>query len=198
MCVCLLPCAEVLLDPSVASLLKETKAAAETQALRDFHALLRDQPDRAVYGYRHVARANDAVAIDRLLVTDSLFRSSSLPARRRFVGLVDAARDNGARVHVFSSLHVSGEQLAQLSGIAAILRFPIAGLDDDDADADADADALDAEAAAAADAESDGDDDDDDDADDGAEQNSGDDDDPAVHEDDDKARHLRKHLVDDI
>lgn len=150
---------EVLLDPGVAAQLKDTKAAAETQALREFHELLRDQPDRAVYGFRHVSRANDAVAIDRLLVTDSLFRSSSLPARRRFVALVDAARDNGAHVHVFSSLHVSGEQLAQLSGIAAILRFPLAGLDDDDADADADAD-IEAEATAAAAAESDGDEDD--------------------------------------
>ena len=31
----------------------------------------------------------------------------------------------GAGVHIFSSLHVSGEQLSRLSGVAAILRFPL-------------------------------------------------------------------------
>ncbi len=153
------------MDPAVATLLRETKAAAETQALRDFHTFLRDQPDRAVYGFRHVTHANDLQAIDRLLVTDSLFRSSGLASRRRFVALVDAARDNGAHVHVFSSLHVSGEQLAQLSGIAAILRFPVAGLDDDAYFNPYD-DLIEEDATEAANAESDGEDDVDGDEDD--------------------------------
>uniref|UniRef100_A0A8C6VY73 Pelota mRNA surveillance and ribosome rescue factor n=1 Tax=Nothobranchius furzeri TaxID=105023 RepID=A0A8C6VY73_NOTFU len=35
---------------------------------------------------------------------------------------------------IFSSLHVSGEQLTQLSGVAAILRFPIADLSEPEDD----------------------------------------------------------------
>jgi len=31
----------------------------------------------------------------------------------------------GGKVFIFSSLHVSGEQLHQLGGVAAILRFPM-------------------------------------------------------------------------
>jgi protein pelota len=31
---------------------------------------------------------------------------------------------------IFSSMHVSGEQLKQLSGIAALLRFPLPELED--------------------------------------------------------------------
>jgi protein pelota len=31
---------------------------------------------------------------------------------------------------IFSSMHVSGEQLGQLTGIAAILRYPLEGIDD--------------------------------------------------------------------
>jgi len=31
---------------------------------------------------------------------------------------------------IFSSMHVSGEQLKQLSGIAALLRFPLPDLED--------------------------------------------------------------------
>eukprot|EP00041_Stephanoeca_diplocostata_P030857 m.943490 g.943490 ORF g.943490 m.943490 type:complete len:183 (+) comp23840_c0_seq18:3400-3948(+) len=41
---------EVLADPAVISLLKDTKASAEIKALDDFHAMFRDGPDRAFYG----------------------------------------------------------------------------------------------------------------------------------------------------
>lgn len=127
---------EVLLDPSVTARLADTKAAAESKVLQDFYIMLRDQPDRAFYGPKHVFKANANEAIDQLLVTDELFRSADLATRKRYVQLVETARENGATVHVFSSLHVSGEHLAQLSGIAAILRFPLPGVDDSDSDDD--------------------------------------------------------------
>uniref|UniRef100_A0A665WZ58 Protein pelota homolog n=1 Tax=Echeneis naucrates TaxID=173247 RepID=A0A665WZ58_ECHNA len=59
--------------------------------------------------------------------------------RASTIRLVDSVRDNGGNVRIFSSLHVSGEQLTQLSGVAAILRFPIADLsepEDDSSDDD--------------------------------------------------------------
>lgn len=40
----------------------------------------------------------------------------------------------GGDVKIFSSLHISGEQLEQLTGIAAILRFPMPELEDDESD----------------------------------------------------------------
>lgn len=36
----------------------------------------------------------------------------------------------GGEVHVFSGMHASGEQLNQLTGIAAVLRFPLPDLED--------------------------------------------------------------------
>jgi protein pelota len=39
-------------------------------------------------------------------------------------------RAGGGEALVFSSLHVSGEALNQLSGVAAILRFPLPELED--------------------------------------------------------------------
>ena len=45
--------------------------------------------------------------------------------------MVQAIRSS-AEVLVFSSQHVSGEQLEQLSGIAAVLKFPCPELDDVD------------------------------------------------------------------
>uniref|UniRef100_A0AAR2K0X7 Protein pelota homolog n=1 Tax=Pygocentrus nattereri TaxID=42514 RepID=A0AAR2K0X7_PYGNA len=76
----------------------------------------------------HVEKASEALAIDILLISDKLFRHQDIATRNRYVRLVDNVKDNGGAVRIFSSLHVSGEQLNQLSGVAAILRFPIADL----------------------------------------------------------------------
>ncbi|CAH3108775.1 unnamed protein product, partial [Pocillopora meandrina] len=83
-----------------------------------------------------VEKANEALAIKTLLVTNELFRSTDLPTRKRYVKLVESVKENGGEVRVFSSLHVSGEQLGQLSGFAAILRFPMPDIADGEGSAD--------------------------------------------------------------
>ena len=87
-------------------------------------------PDRAYYGLSHVSRANEEMAINTLLITDSLFRSSDVKTRRRYVDLVESVRENGGETLIFSALHVSGKQLEQVSGVAAILRYPLPDLDE--------------------------------------------------------------------
>ncbi|XP_068100192.1 protein pelota homolog [Hyperolius riggenbachi] len=123
---------EVLCDPAVTARLADTKAAAEIKALSDFYKMLQHEPDRAFYGIKHVERASEVLAIDTLLVTDELFRHQDVPTRTRYVRLVDSVKENGGTVRIFSSLHVSGEQLNQLTGVAAILRFPVAEASDDE------------------------------------------------------------------
>ncbi|XP_064620588.1 protein pelota-like [Lineus longissimus] len=123
---------EVLCDPAVQSKLADTKAASEVRALDDFYQMLQNDPHRAFYSIKHVEHANEAQAIETLLVSDELFRSSNLDDRKRYVRLVDSVRESGGDVKIFSSLHVSGEQLGQLSGVAAILRFPIQDPDEDE------------------------------------------------------------------
>jgi hypothetical protein len=73
-------------------------------------------------------------------VTDDLFRAADLKTRKAYVSLVDDCRDKAADVHLFSTLHVSGEQLKQFSGVAAILRFPLPDLEALDEDSDPDSD----------------------------------------------------------
>ncbi|XP_036402225.1 protein pelota homolog [Megalops cyprinoides] len=131
---------EILSDPTVTSRLSDTKAAGEVKALEDFYKMLQHEPDRAFYGLAHVEKANEAMAIDILLISDELFRHQDVATRSRYVRLVDSVRDNGGTVRVFSSLHVSGEQLNQLSGVAAILRFPIADLSEAEDDSSSDED----------------------------------------------------------
>ncbi|KAJ7535571.1 hypothetical protein O6H91_12G039000 [Diphasiastrum complanatum] len=121
---------EVLASPAVVTQIEDTKAAQEVKALEDFYNMLSNNPARAAYGPRHVEVAHDRLAIQTLLITDKLFRDADIATRRKYVSLVDSVKGLGGEVHIFSSMHVSGEQLGQLTGIAAILRFPLPDLED--------------------------------------------------------------------
>jgi len=121
---------QVLADPALQSQLLDSQAAKEVKVLNKFFRMLNDDSAKAFYSYTHVKAAHERGAIESLLVTDSLFRSSDIKTRKRYVNLLEAVRDSGANVFLFSALHPSGEQLDQISGVAAILRFPIPELDD--------------------------------------------------------------------
>ncbi|KAF8766872.1 Protein pelota like protein [Argiope bruennichi] len=125
---------EVLSDPAISSKLADTKAAGEVKCLEQFYSMLMNEPNKAFYGVNHVLKANEAQAIDTLLISDKLFRCNDVKKRKMFVDLVDSVRENGGEVKMFSSLHPSGEQLDQLSGLAAILRFPMEELDEEEND----------------------------------------------------------------
>ena len=79
---------------------------------------------------RNVRYAAEQGAIDRLLLADTLFRAQHVQRRAQYVALVEAAKAAGAAVHIFSDLHASGEQLAGLGGVAALLRYPMPQLDE--------------------------------------------------------------------
>lgn len=119
---------EMFSDPTILSKVNETKLCKEIEILNKFMRLLDTNPDKAYYGYFHVQKANDELAIDSLLITDELFRSSDVITRKQYVALVESVRERGGNVYVFSTMHVSGQQLQQVSGIAAILRYPMPDL----------------------------------------------------------------------
>ena len=54
--------------------------------------------------------------------------------RRKWVGMVEEVKKAGGEVLIFSSIHESGKQLDQLTGVAAILNFPMAEIEDDEED----------------------------------------------------------------
>lgn len=116
---------EVLADKAIQSKLTDTRYARESRALEKFFKTLNDVPEKAYYSYKHVRLATDLGAVQTLLVTDALFRSANIPTRRLYVKLVEDVRAQGGEVMVLSSLHISGEQLQQVSGVAAILKFPM-------------------------------------------------------------------------
>lgn len=116
---------EILADPQVQRRIANTKAALHFKALEELQRNLANKPDYAAYGPREVKKANEMGAIEVLMISDNLFRSSSVQQRKEYVDFVSEVREGGSTVHVFSSGHVTGQKLVEVSGIACILRFPI-------------------------------------------------------------------------
>ena len=125
---------EVLRDPAVMNTLADTKAAGEVTILNKFNLMMAKDMSQVVYSKKHVIYANESGAIEDLLLSDNLFRARNVAIRQEYIELVESVKAKGGKVHIFSSLHVSGEQLAQYSGVAAILRFPLAELPDEEDD----------------------------------------------------------------
>jgi len=104
--------------------------------------MLASDEQRAWYGPDHVALAVDRGAVGTLLISDELFRAGDPEVRKRYVSLVEGVREKRGAVLIFSSMHESGQrtyqaidemlvlmlvptELNQITGIAAILTFPL-------------------------------------------------------------------------
>ncbi|KAJ3124438.1 hypothetical protein HK100_011236 [Physocladia obscura] len=122
---------EALADPGVQSRLEDTKFAVEVRTLAKFFEVLAKDPDRAFYGFRHVSMAAEKGGVATLLLSDDLFRANDVGTRRKYIALVEHVKSLGGTVMIFSSLHTSGEQLKNLTGVAAILNFPLQDLEDE-------------------------------------------------------------------
>ena len=116
---------EALQDKQIQESLANTRYGRETRVMDKFFKSLNDDDLKAWYGPDEVEKAVDLQAVETLMLTDSLFRSSELRERKRYVALYDAVRDLGKEVLIFSSLHQSGEQLDSVSGVACLLMYPL-------------------------------------------------------------------------
>lgn len=121
---------EVLQAAAVMSLIRDTKAAMEIRAFKEFSDALTSDSGRACYGPKSVEMAQEMAAIETLLITDDLYSSGDIATRRKYTELVSAVKKSGGNAFVFSSEQGSGEELAKVTGVAAILRFPVPDLDD--------------------------------------------------------------------
>ncbi|GJJ07476.1 hypothetical protein Clacol_001678 [Clathrus columnatus] len=111
-------------SPHVHSLVEMLKSP-QTQIIMEFFKTLGSEEERAWYGPDHVELAEQRGAIGSLLISDELFRASDPIQRKRFINLVEGVRQKGGEVFIFSSMHETGQQLNQLTGIAALLTFPL-------------------------------------------------------------------------
>lgn len=116
---------EVLRSPEVMAQLKDTKFAREAGLLDKFLKMLSSDELRAWYGVDQVMLAAERGAVGALLISDALFRSADPAQRKRFVELTETVKAQGGEVAIFSSMHETGRQLNGLTGMAAILTYPL-------------------------------------------------------------------------
>ncbi|CEF67537.1 Protein pelota homolog [Strongyloides ratti] len=122
---------EVLTDPNIQKKLGATKSQQELNQVLRFQQLLNVCPEKAFYGPRDVIKASNLLAIETLLISDSLFRSHNLEERAKYVKLVENVKKQGQNVYICSSQQLCGEQLNLYSGVAAILKYPMPELEND-------------------------------------------------------------------
>lgn len=125
---------EVLRSDSVQKQLADTKYARDVKALDDFFQSLNADDGKSWYGPKECERAVRMGAVKTLLLTDTLFRSDDISLRKHYAELSEIVRNTGGEVFVFSSLHHSGVQLDQVTGVAVLLNYPVFDLDEEEED----------------------------------------------------------------
>ena len=123
---------ELLKSPILQARLSSTRFMKESTAIDKFFEMMNTDEDRAWYGAKEVEKAVDRGAVSTLLLSNSLLRSPSVVERRKFVRIVEEVRKMGGEALVLSSIHESGRRLDGLGGVAAVLSFPLLGLDEDE------------------------------------------------------------------
>jgi protein pelota len=127
---------EVLTSKAVAAQMADARFAREAKLVDRLFDSLKADDGRAWYGPREVTACVEKGAVGRgggvLLISQRLFRSQDVAERKRWVAVVDKVRKDGGEVRVLSEVHESGRRLEMLSGVAAILTFPLWDLDEED------------------------------------------------------------------
>ncbi|PSQ36023.1 mRNA surveillance protein pelota [Halobacteriales archaeon SW_12_69_24] len=116
---------EVLKRGAVEAVQTETRIAREAELIDDLMARIGDGSE-AAYGIDEVAKAADYGAVETLLILDERLRAERAGEGDWGVDVndvVESIERQGGDVTVFSHEFAPGQQLANLGGIAALLRY---------------------------------------------------------------------------
>ena len=116
---------EVLKRGAVADVQQETRIESEAEAIDELTKRIAEGA-KAAYGPESVAQAAEYGAIDELLILDEKLRQERGPDGDWDVDVDDVVRtaeQKGGEITVFSSEFPPGEQLSNLGGVAALLRY---------------------------------------------------------------------------
>lgn len=127
---------ESLKDPKLQKQLADTKFAKEVVVFDEFQKILNSDDGRAWYGPKECEKAIDLGAVKYLLITDTLFRNDDISVRKHYIDLTERVKHTNGEVLIFSSLHDSGKELDQLTGIAVLLNYPVPELDESEEEDD--------------------------------------------------------------
>jgi len=97
---------------------KEAGIMIETQEVDEVLTEI-SRKGNVTYGERHVKRALELCAVEKILITDSMIRDGNGEE------LLALAENTGAKVSIVSPAHEGGKRLEALGGVAALLRYRI-------------------------------------------------------------------------
>ncbi|MEM3113430.1 MAG: peptide chain release factor aRF-1 [Candidatus Pacearchaeota archaeon] len=98
--------------------LSQQEITKERKLIENFFNTLGKNPDKATYGYKKVKKALEMGAVDTLLLSKELQK----PIIKELTIL---AEQMGTKTEFVSNESNEGEQFSNLSGIGALLRFPV-------------------------------------------------------------------------
>ncbi|ANQ06176.1 Protein pelota-like protein [Plasmodium coatneyi] len=116
---------EILSSEQIKDQVLNMKVVSHMDVLNRFYKLFDKSEEKICYGDADVRYAASLQAIESLLITDRTFRNCDVVTRKEYVAMVSNVKNSGGRVFIFPDNHTTGEQLNALTGIAAILKFPV-------------------------------------------------------------------------
>jgi protein pelota len=107
---------------------KQLRVVDETEVMEEVMKRLGKGEGTITYGLGAVENAVEMGAIEKLIVADTLLREADEEQRLHLEKLMREAEQRRGTITVVSTEHEAGEKLLALTGVAALLRFPIYGV----------------------------------------------------------------------
>ncbi|MGQ9551667.1 MAG: mRNA surveillance protein pelota [Candidatus Bathycorpusculaceae bacterium] len=104
---------------------RRLRIAEETEILEEIMRRLGKGEGTVAYGVDEVGRAAKIGTVERLVLADVMLRESTDEKRLLIENIMMEVERKGGSTMVFSTEHEAGTKLLSLSGIAAILRYPV-------------------------------------------------------------------------
>ncbi len=117
---------ELLFRGVIGAAIRGLKLETETKLIDELITHIAKDDGLATYGDAEVERAVEYGAVEHLLITDKKLREGNDEQRRRIDKMIRMAEQNRSNLHIVSTEHPAGDQLQNIGGIAAILRFKMA------------------------------------------------------------------------
>jgi len=106
---------------------KQMRVVDETEVMEEVMKRLGKGEGTVTYGLEAVENAVKMGAVEKLILADTMLRESGEEQRLHLEALMRGVEKRRGSITVVSTEHEAGAKLLALSGIAALLRFPIYG-----------------------------------------------------------------------
>lgn len=104
---------------------KQLRIVDENEVIEEVMKRLGKNEATVTYGLHAVENAVNMGAVEKLILADTILRESGEEQRLQLEKLMREAEKRRGSITVVSTEHEAGEKLLALTGIAALLRFPI-------------------------------------------------------------------------